>query len=138
MKILSLLILAIPLLTFAETSNDIKTSIAACPKSPNCVSSLTSSEDHKLAAIDIAGSKDEVYSKLRALIKTMPRTEEITLKEDGLHFTFTSFLFRFTDDVWFFYDEENKKLHFKSQSRVGYSDLGANKKRMENIRKLLK
>ena len=40
------------------------------------------------------------------------------------------------DDIEFYIDEENKIIHFKSASRVGYSDLGANRKRMDEIIKL--
>ena len=41
----------------------------------------------------------------------------------------------FVDDVEFFVDAQQKVIHFRSASRVGYSDLGANRKRMETIRR---
>ena len=48
---------------------------------------------------------------------------------------YRSLIFRFIDDVDFLLDEKEGVIHFRSASRVGYSDLGANRKRMERIRK---
>jgi uncharacterized protein (DUF1499 family) len=44
---------------------------------------------------------------------------------------------RFVDDVEFLFDDTNKKIHVRSASRVGYSDMGVNRKRVEELRKLL-
>jgi uncharacterized protein (DUF1499 family) len=52
-----------------------------------------------------------------------------------MHFTFTSALFGFVDDVEFLFDEGKKTIHFRSASRVGHSDIGANRKRMNIIKK---
>lgn len=54
-----------------------------------------------------------------------------------LHYEFTSLLLRFVDDVEFLFDEEAKTIHFRSASRVGYGDLGVNRRRMEDIRSRL-
>ena len=53
-----------------------------------------------------------------------------------LHAEARSFLFRFVDDVEFLVDPQQKLIHFRSASRVGYSDLGVNRARMEQFRKL--
>ena len=45
-----------------------------------------------------------------------------------------SLFFRFTDDVEFFVEVESGRVHFRSASRVGRSDLGVNRERMELIR----
>ncbi len=55
-------------------------------------------------------------------------------KEDYLHATFTSTLFRFIDDLELSLDENNKLIHIRSASRVGHSDLGQNRKRVERLR----
>jgi uncharacterized protein (DUF1499 family) len=77
----------------------------------------------------------EAKELLKALIASLPRTRLI--EEDGeyLHYEFTSF--RFVDDVEFVFDEGSKTIHFRSASRVGYGDLGVNRRRMENIRSSL-
>ena len=33
------------------------------------------------------------------------------------------------------FDDNAKTIHFRSASRIGYSDLGVNRRRMEEIRK---
>lgn len=57
--------------------------------------------------------------------------------ETYLHYECTSLLLRFVDDVEFLFDEPGKIIHFRSASRVGYGDLGVNRRRMEDIRSRL-
>ncbi len=64
----------------------------------------------------------------------MKRARIITAQKGYIHAEFTSFLFRFVDDVEFVLDEGSKTIHVRSASRVGYSDLGVNRKRVEAIR----
>ena len=65
----------------------------------------------------------------------MKRTSIITQKDNYIHTTFKSRIFRFVDDIEFYFDDKEKLIHFKSASRVGRNDLGVNRKRMEEIRK---
>jgi uncharacterized protein (DUF1499 family) len=104
--------------------------LTACPDKPNCVSSFEDG-DHFIAAIDTKLGLDEVKSK----ILTMENTKLISQKENYLHFTFASSLFKFVDDLEILKDGD--KLHIRSASRVGYSDLGANRKRVEKLRDIL-
>jgi len=58
------------------------------------------------------------------------------LVEEGpgyLRYEFRSLIFRFVDDVEFFVDDAAAEIHYRSASRVGHSDLGANKSRMKKI-----
>jgi uncharacterized protein (DUF1499 family) len=68
------------------------------------------------------------------VIGAVPRLKIVTESGDYLHAEATSLIFRFVDDVEFFVDREAKVIHFRSASRVGHSDLGVNRARMENIR----
>jgi len=74
---------------------------------------------------------------LKSAIGTLPRTRLV--EQDGLylHYEFTSLLLRFVDDVEFLFDSETKTVHFRSASRVGYGDFGVNRRRMEDIRRLV-
>ncbi len=58
------------------------------------------------------------------------------MEEDYIHAEFVSFIFQFVDDVEFCFDDANKTIQVKSSSRVGYSDLGVNRRRIEKIRKI--
>ena len=50
--------------------------------------------------------------------------------------TFTSAIFKFVDDLEIRIDSTEEVIHIRSASRVGYSDMGVNKKRTELLKKL--
>jgi uncharacterized protein (DUF1499 family) len=50
--------------------------------------------------------------------------------------TFTSKVFKFVDDFEIRIDAEEHQLHIRSASRIGYSDLGVNRRRVEQFREL--
>ena len=108
--------------------------LAPCPKSPNCVSTDSKDEKHRMDPLPYATSLAEARDRLVEILQGMPRTRVITLDPDYIHAECRSRLFGFTDDVEFLLDDANKTIHFRSASRKGYSDLGVNRKRMEQIR----
>ena len=77
-------------------------------------------------------------SKLIGIVESLPRIEVIRKESNYLYFTQTSLIFRFKDDVEFYFKESENKLHFRSASRVGRKDFGVNKKRIEQILNQLK
>jgi len=108
--------------------------LAPCPSSPNCVSSQSSDDAHRIAPLTYSGRATDAMKKLTAIVQTFPRTSVITVSDSYLHAEFTSALFRFVDDVEFLVDNTAKVIHVRSASRMGYSDLGVNRKRIEQIR----
>ena len=50
---------------------------------------------------------------------------------------FKSRFMGYVDDVEFLYDELENISHVRSASRVGYTDLGANRRRVEKIRSIV-
>ncbi len=112
--------------------------LAKCPSSPNCVSTQADDEEHAMAAVKYNTTSAAAMETIEAVIEeNFPRAKQVDSREHYLHYEFTSFLFRFVDDVEFLIDDTNKQIHFRSASRVGYSDLGANRKRMAKISRLL-
>lgn len=109
--------------------------LSPCPKSPNCVSTQDTDEEHRIDPIRYTGTKGQAKKRLVQVISSMKRSKIITDEGDYIHAEFTSLIFRFVDDVEFSFDDANKLIHFRSASRLGYSDLGVNRKRMEEIRK---
>ena len=108
------------------------TRFAPPPGSPNCVSSRADADDRIHHIAPLSGAD---LARVRAVVVDMPRTR-IEEEADGyLHVVFTSGLFRFKDDVEF--EQEGDLVHVRSASRVGYGDLGANRKRVEAIRAAL-
>jgi uncharacterized protein (DUF1499 family) len=109
--------------------------LSECPDSPNCVSSQTAKKDHAVDPLSYNGSYSEAKHALLSIISSLPRTKIIADNDRYIHVTFTSRLMRFVDDVEFLFDETNKQIHIRSASRMGYSDMGVNRKRVEDLRK---
>jgi len=108
--------------------------LAECPGSPNCVSSQSKDKAHYIDPIVYQGSREEAVDKILSVIKSEKRTNIIVQEKDYIHAEFTSLIFRFVDDVEFYFNDEKKIIHIRSASRLGYSDMGANRKRIEGIR----
>ena len=105
----------------------------ACPESPNCVSSESLDEQHQVAPLPFSGSAGEAVQRVIEVVGAMPRTQLISQKNNYLHFECRSRLFRFVDDLEFYVDPERHVIQVRSASRVGYSDLGVNRDRVNNI-----
>ena len=109
--------------------------LAKCPDSPNCVNSQTTDEKHSIPPFTYEGSRQEAFDRLKQAVSGLKRTQIVEERADYLRIECTSALFRFVDDVEFYFPEENV-IHVRSASRLGYSDLGVNRKRVEKIRQL--
>lgn len=107
-----------------------------CPRSPNCVSTFSTDPSHRIAPIPFRGSLEEAREGIIKIVSSMKRTRVIRADKLYLHLEFRSALFRFVDDVEFYFDEKEKLIHFRSASRKGYFDFGVNRRRMEKIRLL--
>jgi uncharacterized protein (DUF1499 family) len=106
-----------------------------CPASPNCVSSQGPDEGRRVAPLPFTGPAPDAMKRLTAIVRSLPRTAIITTTDSYLHAEFTSLFFRFIDDTEFLADDAAKVIHVRSASRLGYSDLGVNRKRIELIRR---
>jgi len=111
--------------------------LAACPASPNCVSTQATDESHRIEPIPLEDTPQSAIERLKSAVASMPRMTVVTETDNYLHIEATSRLFRFVDDVEFFIDQDARLIHFRSASRVGHSDLGANRARMERIQAAL-
>lgn len=111
--------------------------LAACPNTPNCVSSQSQDSEHYIEPLTYNSSPQEAMAKLKQVIEGMERTEIIEQTDNYLYAEFTSKLMGFVDDVEFYLDEAKKVIHVRSAARLGKSDLGVNRKRVETIRSLM-
>lgn len=105
----------------------------SCPSSPNCVSSQATDERHRIAALEFRDKPDSAFNRLKlvlsqrsdiAIVKELPGYLQVELR--------TRF---FIDDGEFLLDRERNIIHVRSASRLGYSDLGKNRSRLEDIRR---
>lgn len=108
--------------------------LAPCPDRPNCVSTQTESSSQRMAPLPYQGDPAEALGKIRRIVVGQPRAAVVTSTDDYLHAEFRSWIFRFVDDVEFLVDRSARVIHFRSASRVGHSDWGVNRQRMERIR----
>jgi uncharacterized protein (DUF1499 family) len=106
--------------------------LAPCPSSPNCVSSRATDGTHAIEPLKFTGDPAAAMQRLRTLIEKMPRTRIIESRPDYLYAEFESALLGFVDDVELQLD--GTTIHVRSASRLGYSDLGVNRKRIDEIR----
>jgi len=112
--------------------------LSPCPASPNCVSSQSNDKDHAVEPIPFSGTSAETIADLKKVLSGMPRVRTVTATETYLHAEFTSALFRFVDDVEFWLDESARAVHLRSASRIGKSDLGVNRKRVEALQSAMR
>lgn len=110
--------------------------VKKCGDKPNCVSSVDDRDSFFIEPIKTEKPKET----FETLVKKMKSLKEATLLDykEGkeAHFVFTTWLMSFKDDVYLSVNEKEQTIEIMSQSRVGYSDLGKNRKRLSKIKKL--
>lgn len=111
-------------------------SLASCPNSPNCVVSQGEEDaEHAIAPLTYTGTPSEAMMVLRQVVESQQGSEIIQQTDDYLYAEFTSKLMGFVDDVEFYLPANAPgTIHVRSASRLGQSDLGVNRKRIEAIR----
>ena len=105
--------------------------LVPCPESPNCVSSYASDEEHAIEPIAAE------LGQIREVLLGLDQANIVNESGDYLYAEFTSRLMGYVDDVEFLYDASSGLTHVRSASRLGYSDLGTNRNRIESIRSAL-
>ncbi|MBX3443961.1 MAG: DUF1499 domain-containing protein [Planctomyces sp.] len=110
-----------------------------CPASPNCVCSgkgaAISDPVHAIAPLNFQGTPAEAWERLAAVLQAYPRTKVVTRTETYLHAECSTPVLRFVDDVEFLLVPNRQLIQVRSASRIGYSDLGANRKRVDELRR---
>ena len=110
--------------------------LQACTSTENCVISETvSGIANTIEPFSFTGDKAAFLVKLKATVESSGG-KIITSDDSYIAATFTSGIFGYVDDFELRLTDDNL-LHFRSCSRVGRSDLGANKKRVDAIKLLL-
>jgi uncharacterized protein (DUF1499 family) len=120
-----------------EANGLFEAKLTKCPDKPNCIcTEFVADASHYIEPIDLSQSNAaEVLSRLKNSIREMGGSLQAEA-DNYLAFTFTSSIFRFVDDLEIRIDKDLKIIHMRSASRVGHSDRGVNKKRIEQLKKL--
>lgn len=106
--------------------------LATCPSSPNCVSSFAADEGHRIPPFSFMDEPAVAFARLTQMIRQ--RNDATIIEERGDYLRVELRTTLFVDDAEFLLDGEKKVIHLRSASRLGYSDLGKNRSRIEEIR----
>jgi len=90
-----------------------------------------------IAPLPLRGTPAEAITRLRAVVQAMPGAEVVTQRDDYLYVRFSTRWLGFVDDAEFWADPAHKAIQVRSASRLGASDLGVNRARIERIRTAL-
>lgn len=108
-----------------------------CPTTPNCVSSQSMDLEHSIVPLTYQSSGTDAIANLKSIIQSQERAKIIAETDNYLYAEFASRWMGFVDDVEFYANEATGKIDVRSASRLGESDLGVNRQRVESIRNRL-
>ena len=112
--------------------------LADCPDSPNCVCSDAADPSHRVAAFALAIAPDDAWTEIRAAVAALPRTRIVNRTHDYLHAQCSSKWFGFVDDLELHLRTARANVvAVRSASRIGYSDFGVNRARVDQLRREL-
>jgi uncharacterized protein (DUF1499 family) len=106
--------------------------LAACPGTPNCVNSQSDDAQAKIEALPAVS-----IAEIKKVVDGMEGSTIIEENNNYLYAEFKSKLMGYVDDVEFYLDSNTNSVQVRSASRLGKSDLGVNRKRVEEIRSKL-
>ena len=105
-----------------------------CPPTPNCVSSETLSKAKFIERFKTGNRSAESWMLLTKLLEKTSNCRVVSQNSSYIHAEFRTRLLRFVDDVEFRLESETNEIAVRSASRVGFSDLGTNRRRLERLR----
>jgi uncharacterized protein (DUF1499 family) len=103
-----------------------------CPRTSNCVN--TQDESRGIAPLPTNGAPAAAFATLRAVVTALPRTTVLAEGDGYLRVECATPVFGFRDDFEALLDPAAAVIHLRSASRVGLSDRGLNRRRIEGVR----
>ncbi|MFT7053706.1 MAG: hypothetical protein ACJAU1_001263 [Psychromonas sp.] len=145
MKIAALALLTVGLIlslsacseTNSPESSRATESIAPCPTSPNCVSSDANDKKHLILPLQLTTSAEQAWPIVKEVIMQIPRSNLVRQTDSFLQVECRSALFGFVDDLKLQLRASEGIIAVYSASRLGYSDFGVNRDRIEALRAAL-
>jgi uncharacterized protein (DUF1499 family) len=101
------------------------------------VSSLATNPNHRVEPFKLKKDPKTSWNIVQEVVDSLPRTKMVSADSIDIHAECRSRIFRFVDDLELHLSPSNGIVHIRSVSRIGYSDLGVNRRRVENLRKKL-
>lgn len=101
---------------------------------PNGVSTQTKDVEKQVLPLQFLGNLDNSKAFIKEVCEAYGHSKLLEESATYLHFVFKTDGMRFKDDVEFYFDVDSQKIHYRSQSRLGFSDMGLNRSRYETLR----
>lgn len=111
--------------------------LAGCPAAPNCVCSDVTDKNHRIEPLVLAVSADQAWLAVHRALNSLRHVHIATESADYLHAECESAVFGFVDDLELHLRSVEGVIAVRSASRLGYFDLGANRRRVERLRAML-
>lgn len=92
---------------------------------------------HYVAPLVLTTEPQTAWKAAENAVAATPRTEIVTTSPDYLHAEYTSALMGFVDDLELNLRPDQGIIAVRSASRLGYGDMGVNRKRVEELRRTL-
>jgi uncharacterized protein (DUF1499 family) len=112
-------------------------SIGSCPASPNCVSSDATDKKHLIQPFQLATTAEKAWPIVIEVIMQLPRSNIVRQTDSFLAVECRSAVFGFVDDLKLQLRVSEGIIAVYSASRIGYSDFGVNRDRIEVLRAAL-
>jgi len=112
--------------------------LSPCPDTPNCVSSLApDANPAAIPALEIVGPVEVAWAAVFEVLESWSRVRIVATADSAIHAEATSLMFRYVDDLELRLRASDRRIDVRSASRIGRSDLGANRRRVEKLREAL-
>lgn len=114
----------------SKTENSVTSQAALFPEHPQRAYAA-------IAPLALNGDGPATLAKIKAIVQATPGAVVVKSEPGYLYAQYTTRLMKYVDDVEFWFDPVNGVVQVRSASRIGKSDLGANRKRVEALRAAL-
>lgn len=110
--------------------------LAPLPASPNAVSSQTTDAERRVETLPTLGSLEQTKAAIEQTLKQIGDNEILSSKGEYMHILFSTPTMHYHDDVELLIQQDTGLIQYRSQSRTGYSDMGANRARYDRFKAL--
>jgi uncharacterized protein (DUF1499 family) len=107
--------------------------LAELSKKPNNVSSQTDDKEKYVEPLNFIDDLTKSKSIIISILEEYPGAKIIKDENNYIYAIFTTGTMKYKDDVEFYFDENSNVIHYRSASRIGYSDMGLNRERYNAI-----
>jgi uncharacterized protein (DUF1499 family) len=114
----------------SERPNSVSSQAALHPNHPRL-------DYARIEPLPISGSAEATLDRIAQIVGSKPGGRVVKREPGYLQAVFETKLMRYQDDVEFWADAAAGVVQVRSASRVGYSDRGVNRSRIESIRRAL-